>query len=77
MKKLWKVGSPNEDISTRDSTQTPVNTVEGVPSGTWWQRKDIERYEDIGRTPAIRNYISHLSLVNRLFLNIDPLLVRL
>lgn len=61
----------------RDSTQTPVYTVEGVPSGTWWQRKDIERYEDIGRTSAIRNYISHLSLVNRLFLNIDPLLVRL
>lgn len=54
-----------------------VHTVEGVPSGTWWQRKDIERHEDIGRTPAIRNYISHLSLVNRLFLNIDPLLVRL
>ena len=61
----------------RDSTQTPIYTVEGVPSGTWWQWKDIERYEDIGRTSAIRNYISHLSLVNRLFLNIDPLLVRL
>lgn len=60
-----------------DSTQTPVYPVEGVPSGTWWQRKDIERYEDIGRTSAIRNYISYLSLVNRLCLNIDPLLVRL
>lgn len=57
-----------------DSTQTPVYPVEGVPSGTWWQRKNIKRYEDIGRTAAIRNHISYLSLVNKLLLNIDSLI---
>ena len=30
----------------RDSTQTPVNTVEGVPSGTWWQ-KDMRILEEL------------------------------
>ena len=43
----------------RDSTQTPVNTVEGVPSGTWWEGKTLK---DMRILEELQQYgiISHI-----------------